>query len=74
MSNDVYLTDYGDHEGGAARPPQQLRFPEAHRSSQYDGREFARSGAKIGDTVGIRRPVQFTVRSGQSTCPGPGHD
>lgn len=30
---------------------------------QYDGR-FAKSGAKIGDTLGIRRPVQFVVRDG----------
>lgn len=30
---------------------------------QYDDR-FAKSGAKIGDTLGIRRPLQFVVRDG----------
>lgn len=62
MSNDTYLTD-------------QIITKEAMRvlhnntvflkriDKQYDGR-FAKSGAKIGDTLGIRRPLQFTVRSG----------
>ena len=33
---------------------------------QYDDR-FARDGAKIGTTLQIRKPVQFTVRSGSAT-------
>ena len=31
---------------------------------QYDS-SFGKSGAKIGDTLRIRKPVQYTVRSGK---------
>lgn len=33
---------------------------------QYDS-SFGKKGAKIGDTLKIRRPVQYTVRSGRTT-------
>lgn len=34
-------------------------------NKQYDS-SFAKEGAKIGDTLKIRRPVQYTVRSGRT--------
>jgi hypothetical protein len=43
---------------------QKLNFV-GNLKREYDSR-FANSGAKIGDTLQIRRPVQYTTRTGKS--------
>lgn len=43
---------------------QKLNFV-GNVNRQYDG-QFANEGAKIGDTLRIRKPVEYTVRSGKS--------